>query len=317
MDKEYLKIFSGSSNRELAEKICDILGMPLGKADLRTFADGEVNFQILENVRGRDIFVVQSASREVNFHILELLVMIDAFKRASARSVAAVMPYYGYARQDRKDRPRVPISARLIANLLEAAGIDRLLTMDLHAPQIQGFFTVPVDNLYAFPVLVNYFKSVNLEKPVVVSPDAGGVERARMMANALSADLAMVYKKRIFPNEIAESILIGDVKGKDAIIIDDIVDTAGTLVKTVELLKNKEAKRIWAACTHSVLSGEAMDRIKSSSLEALVVTDTIIIPKERLIDKIKILSVASLFAEAIKRIFEQSSVSSIFSDIGR
>jgi len=312
MDKEYLKVFSGSSNRELAEKICDILEIPIGKADLKTFADGEVNFQILENVRGRDIFVIQSASREVNFHILELLVMIDAFKRASARSVTAVMPYYGYARQDRKDRPRVPISARLIANLLEAAGIDRLLTMDLHAPQIQGFFTVPVDNLYAFPVLVNYFKSIELENPVVVSPDAGGVERARIMANALSADLAMVYKKRIFPNEVAESILIGDVKGKDAIIIDDMVDTAGTLVKTVELLKDKKAKRIWAACTHPVLSGEAVKRIKSSYLEALVVTDTIIIPEEKLIDKIKILSVASLFAEAIKRIFEQSSVSSIF-----
>jgi ribose-phosphate pyrophosphokinase len=312
MDKEYLKVFSGSSNRELAEKICDILEIPIGKADLKTFADGEVNFQILENVRGRDIFVIQSASREVNFHILELLVMIDAFKRASARSVTAVMPYYGYARQDRKDRPRVPISARLIANLLEAAGIDRLLTMDLHAPQIQGFFTVPVDNLYAFPVLVNYFKSIELENPVVVSPDAGGVERARIMANALSADLAMVYKKRIFPNEVAESILIGDVKGKDAIIIDDMVDTAGTLVKTVELLKDKKAKRIWAACTHPVLSGEAVKRIKSSYLEALVVTDTIIIPEEKLMDKIKILSVASLFAEAIKRIFEQSSVSSIF-----
>ncbi len=312
MDKEYLKVFSGSSNRELTEKICNILEIQIGKADLRTFADGEVNFQILENVRGRDIFVVQSASKEVNFHILELLVMIDAFKRASARSVTAVMPYYGYARQDRKDRPRVPISARLIANLLEAAGIDRLLTMDLHAPQIQGFFTVPVDNLYAFPVLVNYFKSVKLEKPVVVSPDAGGVERAKIMANALSADLAMVYKKRIFPNEIAESILIGDVKGKDAIIIDDMVDTAGTLVKTVELLKEKGAKRIWAACTHPVLSGEAIERIKSSPLEALVVTDTITIPKEKLIDKIEILSVAGLFAEAIKRIFEQSSVSSIF-----
>ncbi len=312
MDKKYLKVFSGSSNKELAEKVCKILKIPIGKADLRKFADGEVNFQILENVRGRDIFVVQSASREVNFHILELLVMIDAFKRASARSVTAVMPYYGYARQDRKDRPRVPISARLIANLLEASGINRLLTMDLHAPQIQGFFTVPVDNLYAFPVLVNYFKSINLKKPVVVSPDAGGVERARIMANALSADLAMVYKKRIFPNEVAESILIGDVNGKEAIIIDDMVDTAGTLVKTVELLKNHKAKRIWAACTHPVLSEEAIERIKTSSLEALIVTDTIVIPEDKLIDKIKILSVASLFAEAIKRIFEQSSVSSIF-----
>lgn len=312
MDKEYLKVFSGSSNRELAERICNILDIPVGKADLKTFADGEVNFQILENVRGRDIFVVQSASREVNFHILELLLMVDAFKRASARSVTAVMPYYGYARQDRKDRPRVPISARLIANLLETAGIDRLLTMDLHAPQIQGFFTVPVDNLYAFPVLVNYFKTRNLENPVVVSPDAGGVERARIMANALSADLAMVYKKRILPNEVAESILIGNVAGKDAIIIDDMVDTAHTLEKTIELLKKNKAKRVWAACTHPVLSGEAVTLIRSSSLEELIVTDTIKISEDKKIDKIKILSVASLFAEAIKRIFEQSSVSSIF-----
>ncbi len=315
MKKEYLKVFSGSSNRKLAEKISKTLDIEIGKADLGRFKDGEINFQILENVRGRDVFVVQSASYEVNFHILELLIMIDAFKRASARSVTAVIPYYGYARQDRKDRPRVPISARLIANLLEAAGVNRVLTMDLHAPQIQGFFSVPVDNLYAFPVIVKYFKSLKLNKSVVVSPDAGGVERARVMANALSAELAMVYKKRIFPNEVASATLVGDVKEKEAIIIDDIVDTAGTLVRTVQLLKDHGAKRIWAACTHPVLSDKAIENIKSSSLEALIVTDTIEIPKEKLIDKIKILSVSNLFAEAIKRIFQQKSVSSLFPNI--
>ncbi|MGQ9617613.1 MAG: ribose-phosphate diphosphokinase [Candidatus Aminicenantia bacterium] len=312
MKKEYLKVFSGSSNKALAEKVCKILGIEPGKAELSKFKDGEVNFQILENVRGRDVFVIQSASYEVNFHILELLVMIDAFRRASARSVTAVIPYYGYARQDRKDKPRVPISARLIANLLEAAGVDRVLTMDLHAPQIQGFFSVPVDNLYAFPVLVKYFKSLKLNKPVVVSPDAGGVERARIMANALSADLAMVYKKRIVPNEVAESILIGDVKGRDVIIIDDIVDTGGTLVKTVKLLKEHEADRIWSACTHPILSEDSVDKINSSALEELIVTDTIQIPESKQSKKIKVLSVSDLFAEAIRRIFEQSSVSSIF-----
>ncbi|MEW6455744.1 MAG: ribose-phosphate pyrophosphokinase [Acidobacteriota bacterium] len=308
-----IKIFSGSSNRPLAEKICEYLKIPLGEAILKTFSDGEVNFQILENVRGAEVFVVQSTSYEVNFHFMELLIMVDAFKRASVNSITAVIPYYGYARQDRKDRPRVPISARLVANLLETSGVSRVLTMDLHAPQIQGFFSIPVDNLYALPVLISYFNSINLKKPVVISPDAGGVERARMMAGHLSADLAIVYKRRTGPN-VSESIsIIGDVENKDVIILDDIVDTAGTLIQTVNLLIKHRASRIWAAFTHAVLSGEAVKRIDNSPIEKAIITDTINVNKDKKLgERMQVLSVSQLFGEAIKRIYEQSSVSSLF-----
>jgi len=308
-----MKIFSGSSNPELAKAICNYLNKPLGECILKTFSDGEIQFQITENVRGEDIFVVQSTSYEVNFHLMELLIMVDAFKRASAERITAVIPYYGYARQDRKDKPRVPITARLVADLLETAGVNRVLTMDLHAHQIQGFFSIPVDNLFAAPVLCEYIQNLNLDDLVIVSPDAGGVERARMFAKRLNASLAIVDKRRPAPNVSELMNIIGDVEGKVTIVVDDIVDTAGTLTQTGEALKERGARRILAACTHPVLSGKAVERIESSSYEEVIVTDTIQMPEEkRKCKKFTILSVANLFGEAIKRIHESSSVSSLF-----
>lgn len=308
-----MKIFSGSSNKLLAKEIADYLEIDLGKAVLERFSDGEIHFYIEENVRGEDVFVIQSGSFEANFNLMELFIMIDAFKRASAERITAVIPYYCYARQDWKDRPRVPISSRLVADLLEAAGADRVLTMDLHSPQIQGFFSIPVDNLTAAPVLAKHIKTLNLENLVVVSPDAGGVGRARGFAKRLDASLAIIDKRRPAPNEAKVLHVIGAVKGQDVVILDDMVDTGGSLVQSVKALKREGAKKVYAACTHPVLSGSALEKIEKSNIDKLIVTNTIPLearhdPKENVI----ILSVAELFGEAIRRINKGSSVSSLF-----
>ncbi len=308
-----IRIFSGSSNLSLAQSICDKLRLPLGKAELRRFSDGESYFQIFENVRGKDVFVIQPTCNPVNDTLMELLVMIDAFKRSSARRITAVLPYYGYARQDRKDKPRVPISAKLVADLLSAAGANRVLTMDLHAGQIQGFFNIPVDHLFAAPVMVDFLSRLQFQQLTVVSPDAGGVERARAYAKRLGADLAIVDKRRVEANVAEVMHVIGDVSGKDVMVVDDIIDTAGTLIETVKALHEKGAKRIWACATHAVLSGPAIDRIqKANFLEKVVVSDTIPRPSEEKCHKIHVLSVASLLGEAIRSIHEETSVSSLF-----
>ena len=275
MNKTKQLIFSGSSNKQIAEKIVKHLKKELGKAKLGVFSDGEIRFQSKENVRGADIFIIQSLTEDINFHIMELLLMADAFKRASAGRITAVITYYAYARQDRKDRPRVPISARLIADLLETSGFSRVLTIDLHANQIQGFFNIPVDNLMALPIFCSYFTKMKLKNPVVVSPDAGGVERARLFSQRLDSDLAIGDKRRTDPNVTEIMHIIGDVKNKDTIIFDDIIDTGGTLVETVNALKKNGAKRVFAACTHGVLSGKAIERIESSPLEKIFISDTI------------------------------------------
>jgi ribose-phosphate pyrophosphokinase len=308
-----MKIFAGSSNKPLAMEIGAYLEVELGKSALGRFSDGEIHFYIEENVRGEDVFVIQSGAFDTNFNLMELFIMIDAFKRASAERITAVIPYYSYARQDWKDRPRVPISARLVADLLEAAGANRVLTMDLHSPQIQGFFSIPVDNLTSAPVLVKYIQTLKLQDPVIVSPDAGGVGRARFFAKRLDASLAIIDKRRPAPNEAKVLHVIGDVKSRDVVILDDMVDTGGTLVQSVEALKERGAQRIFAACTHPVLSGKAAEKIRNSSLEKMIATNTI--PLKNAVsseDKIEILSVAELFGEAIRRINEGSSVSSLF-----
>ncbi len=308
-----MKVFAGTSNKSLATEVASYLGISLGKCVLERFSDGEIHFYIDENVRGEDVFIIQSGARDANFNLMELFIMIDAFKRASAERITAVVPYYCYARQDWKDRPRVPITARLVAGLLEAAGADRLLTMDLHSPQIQGFFSIPVDNLTAGPVLAQHFLPMALEDTTIVSPDAGGVGRARHFGKRLDAKLAIIDKRRPAPNVAKVFNVIGEVEGSDVIILDDMVDTAGTLIQSVEALKRKGAQRIFAACTHPVLSGEAKKRIKQSSIEKLVVTNTIPLNEEsNMAEKVIVLSVAELFGEAIKRIHEGSSVSSLF-----
>lgn len=308
-----MKVFSGSSNPELARKIAAYLGIELGRCVLDRFSDGEIHFYIDENVRGEDVFVIQTGCFDANFHLMELFVMLDAFKRASAGRITAVIPYYAYARQDWKDRPRVPISARLIADLLERAGANRVLTMDLHSPQIQGFFSIPVDNLTSAPVMANHIRTLNLENLTIVSPDAGGVGRARVFAKRLNAMLAIIDKRRPAPNVAQVLHVIGDVRDKDVVLFDDMVDTAGTLTLGVEALKREGARRVFAACTHPVLSGEAIDRIENSGLEKIFVTDTIPL-KEKAKNSLKfqVLSVAELFGEAIRRINEGSSVSSLF-----
>ncbi|MBN2245002.1 MAG: ribose-phosphate pyrophosphokinase [Candidatus Aminicenantes bacterium] len=308
-----MKVFAGSSNSMLAQEIADYLKISLGKCVLTRFSDGEIRFYIDENVRGADVFVIQSGVYDSNFHLMEMFIMIDAFKRASAERITAVVPYYAYARQDWKDKPRVPLSARLVADLLEAAGANRVLTMDLHSPQIQGFFSVPVDNLVAAPVLAQYIETLALKDITIVSPDAGGVGRARAFAKRLNAKLAIIDKRRPEPN-VAEVIhVIGDVKEKDVVILDDMVDTAGTLTLSVEALKEQGAKKVFAACTHPILSGEAVKRIMNSSLEKLIVTNTIPLKQElQDSDKCRVLSVAGLFGEAIKRIHKGSSVSTLF-----
>ncbi|MGB6876005.1 MAG: ribose-phosphate pyrophosphokinase [Candidatus Acidiferrales bacterium] len=313
MADDKLKIFSGSANPALCEAICKYLGVPRGHAERGQFSDGESRFQILENVRGADVFVVQACSQPVDFHLMELLLMIDAFKRASAWRVTAVIPYYAYARQDRKDRPRVPISAKLVADLLETAGASRALTLDLHAPQIQGYFNVPVDHLFAAPVLVEYFQNNGIRNATVVSPDAGGVERARFFAKRMDAPLAIVDKRRIDVNVSEVMHLIGDVKGRPALVIDDIIDTAGTLVKTAEALLKEGATEVYAGCTHAILSGPAVERICSSPIKEVIVTDSVpLSDAAKRVPKIKVLSVAQLLARGIRSIHEETSISELF-----
>ena len=308
-----MKIFTGTAHRALAEEICQSLNVPLGEASVSRFSDGEGYFQILENVRGEDVFVIQPTCRPVDRSLMELLLMIDAFKRASARRITAVLPYFGYARQDRKDKPRVPISAKLVADLLSTAGASRALTMDLHVPQIQGFFDIPVDHLYAAPVMMGYFQKLHLPDLVVVSPDAGGTERARAYAKKLHASLAVIDKRRVKPNEAAVVNIVGAVEGRTALIVDDLVDTAGTLVKSAEALTKQGATRVYACCTHPVLSGPATQRIDGSGLTELVVTNTIpLSPEASQCRDIRVLSVAGLLGKAIQSIHEESSVSSLF-----
>ncbi len=308
-----MKIFTGTAHRALAEEICRSLNVSLGEASISRFADGEGYFQILENVRGEDVFVIQPTCRPVDRSLMELLLMIDAFKRASARRITAVLPYFGYARQDRKDKPRVPISAKLVADLLSTAGASRALTMDLHVPQIQGFFDIPVDHLFAAPVMIGYFQKLHLPELVVVSPDAGGTERARAYAKKLDANLAIIDKRRVKPNEAAVVNIVGEVEGRTALIVDDMVDTAGTLVKSAEALVNQGASKVYSCCTHPVLSGPATRRIAGSSLTELVVTNTIPLSPEAIqCQSIRVLSVAGLLGKAIQSIHEESSVSSLF-----
>ncbi len=312
MDK--LKIFSGNSNPKLAKGICSYLDQECGAIQVRRFSDGEIFVEIGENVRGKDVFVMQSTCSPVNDNLMELLIIMDALRRASVHRMTAVMPYYGYARQDRKVAPRVPISAKLVADLITAAGAARVLTMDLHAGQIQGFFNIPVDNLYAAPVILENLKQRFPENGIVmVSPDAGGTERARAFAKRLGCTLAVIDKRRTGPNVAEVMHLIGDVKDKTAIILDDMIDTAGTLTQAARALKDHGAKTIYACATHGVLSGPAIDRINESDLEKVVITDTIPLgEKEARTDKIKVLSVAELLAEAIRRIHQDESVSSLF-----
>ncbi len=308
-----MKIFAGTAHRALAEEICRSLNVPMGEASLSRFSDGEGYFQILENVRGEDVFVIQPTCRPVDRSLMELLLMIDAFKRASAKRITAVLPYFGYARQDRKDKPRVPISAKLVADLLSTAGASRALTMDLHVPQIQGFFDIPVDHLFAAPVMMGYFQKLHLPDLVVVSPDAGGTERARAYAKKLDVNLAVIDKRRVKPNEAAVVNIVGEVAGKTALIVDDLVDTAGTLAKSAEALVNQGAIRVYACCTHPVLSGPAVQRIAESCLTELVVANTIpLSPEATQCQRIRVLSVARLLGQAIQSIHEESSVSSLF-----
>ena len=308
-----LKIFSGRAHPALAQEICDYLGIGLGELTLYNFSDGENYCQIDENVRGADVFVVQPTCPPVNDNLMELLIMIDALKRASARRITAVLPYYGYARQDRKVQPRVPITAKLVADLLEAAGVDRVLALDLHAGQIQGFFNIPVDHLFAGPpVMVDYLGKKDLKDPVIVSPDAGGVERARAIAKRLHAGLAIIDKRREGPNVATVMHLIGDVAGKEAVVIDDMIDTAGTLIQAVGALEREGAKRILACGIHPVLSGPAIERIKGSALEEVVVTNSIPVPPEKRAARVTVLSVAPLLGEAIRRIHDEESVSTLF-----
>jgi ribose-phosphate pyrophosphokinase len=308
-----MKVFTGSSNPALAKEVTDFLKIELGKCVLERFSDGEIHFYIDENVRGEDVFIIQSGNQDANFHMMELFIMMDAFKRASAERITAVIPYYCYARQDWKDKPRVPLSARLIADLIEAAGATRILTMDLHSPQIQGFFSVPVDNLRAGPVLANYLQNLDLEDLTVVSPDAGGVGRARVFAKRVSAELAIIDKRRPAPNEAKVLHVIGEVMDRDVVILDDMVDTGGTLVQTVKALKREGAKKVYAACSHAVLSGHAVDKIVNSELENLIVTNTIPLRENaQSSQKVVTLSVAPLFGEAIRRINKGYSVSSLF-----
>lgn len=308
-----LKIFAGNSNPELAQRICDLLEIPLGRALVSTFSDGEIRVEIGENVRGADIFVVQSGTQPVNDHLMELLVMIDAFKRASARRITAVIPYYSYARQDRKNKPRVPITARLVADLITRVGANRILTMDLHAGQIQGFFDIPVDNLYASPVLLPYIREHFDNELVIVSPDAGGVPRARAYARRLKAALALIDKRRVNVNEAEALNIIGEVADKTAIVLDDMVDTAGTLLEATKTLLEKGAKEVHACVTHAVLSGPAVGRIENSSLTSLVVTDSLPLGAQAAhCQKIKVVPSSRLFAEAIKNIHNEDSISSLF-----
>jgi ribose-phosphate pyrophosphokinase len=313
MSPERLKIFAGNANASLAAEIARGLGTELGEVMVRQFSDGEIYLQIKENVRGMDVFIIQPTCTPVDRNLMELLLMMDALKRASAERITAVLPYYGYARQDRKDKPRVPISARLVAALLETAGADRILALDLHAAQIQGFFDIPVDHLFATPVLIEYFKPLNIPELTVVSPDAGGVERARAFAKRLNAPLAIIDKRREEANVAEVMNVIGDVEGRNCLIVDDLIDTAGTLVKGAEALMAKGAASVSACATHAVLSGPAVSRIEASCLKEVVFTNSIPLSEEGAkSNRIKSLSVATLLAEAIRSIHEETSVSVLF-----
>jgi len=308
-----LSIFAGNSNLMLSDRISEYLAKPLGKLKVNRFSDGEIQVEIHENVRKQEIYVIQSTCNPVNDHLVELLLLIDAFKRSSASRITAVIPYFGYARQDKKVAPRVPISAKMVADLLENTGVDRVITMDLHAGQIQGFFSVPVDNLYAAPIIIDDIRTRYPENLVVVSPDAGGVERARAYAKRLHCSLAIVDKRRSAPNQAKAMAIIGDVKDKIAIVIDDMVDTAGTLTEAAGVIREKGAREVHAYCTHPVLSGPAIDRIAQSSLNSLVATDTIPLSQEaQQCEKIKTLSIAKLVGEAIMRSYRGDSVNSLF-----
>ena len=311
-DGKKLKIFTGNANPALAKEICDYLGLPLGEAFVGRFNNGEVQIMIDESVRGKDVFIIQPTSYPVNDNLMELMVMADALKRASARHITAVVPYYGYARQDRKTRGREPITAKLVANLMQTSGITRLVTIDLHAGQIQGFFDVPVDHLYGASILAKYINEKNLEDVIVVSPDLGGVTRARDLADRIGAPIAIIEKKRPEPGVAKVMNLIGDVKGKNCIIVDDIVDTAGSLVEGAKALEEFGAKSVMAAVTHAVLTDPASDRIENSNIKELIVTNTMPLPENCKLDNVTQLSVAPLLGEAIMRIFHEVSVSNLF-----
>jgi ribose-phosphate pyrophosphokinase len=311
--KQGMKIFTGNANPGLARDICERMNIPLAKADVTRFSDGEINVQILDNVRGCDVFVVQPTANPVNRNLMELLIMIDALKRASASRITAVLPYYGYSRQDRKVQPRVPITAKLVADLITTAGANRVLTIDLHAGQIQGFFNIPVDNLFAASVLLDYLRTKQFKNLTLVSPDAGGVERTRAFAKRLNASLAIIDKRREKANVAQVMHIIGDVKGHDCLLLDDMVDTAGTLTEGVAALKNAGAGAVMAACSHAVLSGPAIQRINDSALDEIIVTNTIALDsKLKECKKLTVLSVAPLLAEAMTRIHEETSLSSLF-----
>ena len=313
MNHNRLQVFAGNANPALATEICDTLGIQVGRAMVKQFSDGEIYLQIKENVRGADVFVIQPTCTPVDRNLMELLLMMDALKRASAERITTVLPYYGYARQDRKDKPRVPISAKLVAGLLETAGADRILTLDLHAAQIQGFFDVPVDHLFASPVLIEYFKANGVTDRTVVSPDAGGVERARAFAKRLSCPLAIIDKRRDEANVAEVMNVVGDVRGRHCLLVDDLIDTAGTLVKGAEALMQKGAASVSACATHAVLSGPAVSRIEASCLKEVVFSNSIPLSKEaKKCSRIKSLSIAKLLAEAIRSIHEATSVSVLF-----
>jgi ribose-phosphate pyrophosphokinase len=308
-----MAIFAGNSNPDLAQKICEYLSMPLGGAEVKTFSDGEIQIEIHENVRLKDVFVIQSTCSPVNDNLVELLLMIDAFKRSSARRITAVIPYYGYSRQDKKVAPRVPISAKLVADMLTVAGASRIITMDLHAGQIQGFFNIPVDNLFAAPVTIEYIRTNFTQDLVVVSPDAGGVERARAFAKRLDADLAIVDKRRDAPNQAKAMAVIGNVTDKVAVILDDMADTAGTLTEAADAVVGAGAREVHACCSHAVLSGPAIDRISRSELKSMAVTDTIpLADNAAACDKVRVLTIAPLVGEAIIRSYKGDSVTSLF-----
>lgn len=304
------KIFSGTAHPKLAENISKYLDVALSESNISKFSDGEINCQISESVRGRDVFIIQPTSAPANDNLMELLIMTDAIRRSSAKSITAVIPYFGYARQDRKAAPRVPITSKLVANLIESAGITRVVTMDLHAGQIQGFFDIPVDNLYGSTVFIDYIKQKKLENPIIASPDVGGVARARNMASKMGLDLVIVDKRREKANKSEVMNIIGDVAGKDVILVDDIIDTAGTIVQAAAALKAKGATSVMACCTHGVLSGPAFDRIDQGALDELVITDTI--PHSKESAKVTVLSVANIFGEVIRRVYHNESVNSLF-----
>ncbi len=306
------KIFAGNSNDELAKEIADKLGKPLGRATVTKFSDGEISVNVWESVRGRDIYIIQSTCNPVNDNLMELLIMIDAMKRASAGRINAVIPYYGYARQDRKAKARDPITAKLVANLIEAAGADRVLTMDLHANQIQGYFDIPVDHLIGMPILAKYFIDKQLEDVVIVSPDHGSVTRARNMAQYLNCPIAIIDKRRPEPNKSEIMNIIGNIEGKNCIILDDMIDTAGTICNAANAIKAMGAKAVFAGATHAVLSGPACERLEASAIEELVLLNTVPLAEEKKLEKMTFLSVAPLFAEAISRVFSNGTVSELF-----